>query len=50
MTTSSSPPQVAGLLLARSANGRIDWKNAARITLKEHQKRAAEAASADADP
>ncbi|MCS5699357.1 GIY-YIG nuclease family protein [Cyanobium sp. FGCU-52] len=45
-----SPSQAAGLLLARSANGRLDWKDAAGITLKEHQERAAAAASADADP
>jgi hypothetical protein len=45
-----SPSQAAGLLLARSANGRLDWKDAAGITLKEHQERAAAAASADAEP
>jgi hypothetical protein len=44
-----SPSQAAGLLLARSAIGRLDWNDAAGITLKEHQERAA-AASADADP
>jgi hypothetical protein len=45
-----SPSQAAGLLLARSANGRLDWKDAAGITLKEHQEQAATAASADAEP
>lgn len=40
-----SPSQAARLLLARSANGRQDWKDAAGITLKEHQERAAAAAS-----
>ena len=45
-----SPSQAAGLLLARSANGRLDWKDAAGITLKEHQERAAAAASAGVDP
>ncbi|MFM8660082.1 MAG: DUF4357 domain-containing protein [Cyanobium sp.] len=38
-----TPSQAAGLLLARSANGRLDWKD------KEHQERAA-AASAEAEP
>jgi hypothetical protein len=45
-----SPSQAAGLLLARSANGRLDWKDAAGITLKEHQERAAEAASELVEP
>jgi len=36
-----SPSQAAALLLARSANGRLEWKDAAWITLKEHQERAA---------
>lgn len=45
-----SPSQAAGLLLARNANGRLEWKDAAGITLKEQQERAAAAASADADP
>ena len=45
-----SPSQAPGLLLPRSAKGRLDWKDAAGITLKEHQERAAAAASADADP
>ncbi|MFM7235944.1 MAG: DUF4357 domain-containing protein, partial [Cyanobium sp.] len=45
-----SPSQAAGLLLARSDNGRLDWKDAAGITLKEHQERAAAAASAEAEP
>ena len=44
-----SPSQAAALLLARSANGRLEWKDAAGITLKEHQERAA-AASAEAEP
>jgi hypothetical protein len=44
-----SPSQAALLLLARSANGRLDWKDAAGITLKERQERTAAAASADAD-
>ena len=38
-----SPSQAAGLVLASSANGRLDWKDAAGITLKEHQERAAAA-------
>ena len=45
-----TPSQAAGLLLARSANGRLNWKDAAGITLKEHQERAAAAASAEAEP
>ncbi len=45
-----SPSQAAGLLLARSANGRLDWKDAAGITLKEHQERAAAAASEVVEP
>jgi hypothetical protein len=45
-----SPSQAAGLLLARSANGRLDWKDSAGITLKEHQERAAAAASTGVDP
>ncbi|MCP9820866.1 DUF4357 domain-containing protein [Synechococcus sp. Cruz-9H2] len=45
-----SPSQAARLLLARSANGRLDWKDAAGITLMEHLERAAAAASADAEP
>jgi hypothetical protein len=45
-----SPSQAAGLLLARSANGRNEWRDADEITLKVHQERAAAAASADADP
>jgi len=45
-----TPSQAAGLLLARSANGRLDWMDAAGITLKEHQERAAAAASAEAEP
>jgi hypothetical protein len=44
-----SPSQAAGHLLARSANGRLEWKDAAGITLKDRQDRAAAAASADAD-
>jgi hypothetical protein len=45
-----SPSQAAGLLLARSANGRLEWKDAAGITLKEHQERAAAAASESIEP
>jgi hypothetical protein len=45
-----TPSQAAGLLLARSANGRLDWMDASGITLKEHQERAAAAASAEAEP
>lgn len=44
------PSQAAALLLARSANGRLEWKDATGITLKEHQERAAAAASEGADP
>jgi hypothetical protein len=46
----SSPSQAAAMLLARSANGRTEWKDAKGVTLKEHQERAAGAASGDADP
>ena len=45
-----SPSHAAGLLLARNANGRLEWKDAAGITLKEHQERAAAAASRVAEP
>jgi len=41
----SSPSQASAMLLARSANGRIEWKDAKGATLKEHQERAAAAAS-----
>jgi hypothetical protein len=33
-------------LLAPTANGRIEWKDTKGVTLKEHQERAAAAASA----
>jgi len=36
------------MLLARSANGRVEWKDAKGNTLKEHQEKAAEAAAAEA--
>lgn len=44
-----SPSQAAALLLARSANGRLEWKDALGVTLKEHQERAAAAASAEVE-
>ena len=40
-----SPSQAAMLLLARTANGRVEWKDPSGITLKDHQERAAAAAS-----
>ena len=45
-----TPSQAAGLLLARSANGRLDWMDAADITLKEHQERPAAAAAELVEP
>jgi hypothetical protein len=45
-----SPSQAAMALLARTANGRSEWNDAKGATLKEHQERAAAAASADAEP
>jgi hypothetical protein len=41
----NSPSQAAMALLARTANGRIEWKDVNGVTLKEHQERAAAAAS-----
>ena len=41
----NSPSQAAMTLLARTANGRIEWKDTKGVTLKEHQERAAAAAS-----
>ncbi|MGD9809677.1 MAG: GIY-YIG nuclease family protein [Deferribacterales bacterium] len=35
--TFTSPSQASGLFLARSSNGRIDWKNESGVTLKEIQ-------------
>lgn len=35
------------MLLARSANGRTEWKDAKGVTLKEHQERASQVASAE---
>jgi hypothetical protein len=46
----NSPSQAAMALLARTANGRIEWKDAGGVTLKEHQERAAAAASAEGAP
>jgi hypothetical protein len=45
----NSPSQAAMMLLARTANGRIEWKDAKGVTLKEHQERAAAAASAEGE-
>ncbi len=42
----NSPSQAAMTLLAPTANGRIEWKDTKGVTLKEHQERAAAAASA----
>lgn len=41
----NSPSQAAMMLLARTANGRTNWKDNKGVTLKEHQERAAKAAS-----
>ncbi len=40
--TFSSPSMAAGVVLARSANGRIDWKDSSGKTLKELQEAQAE--------
>ena len=45
----NSPSQAAMVLLARPANGRIEWKDAQGITLKELQERAAAEASQEAE-
>lgn len=45
----NSPSQAAMMLLARTANGRIEWKDAEGVTLRDHQERAAAAASAEVD-
>lgn len=42
----NSPSRAAMALLARTANGRIAWKDTKGVTNKEHQERAAAAASA----
>jgi hypothetical protein len=39
----SSPSTAAGVLLGRTANGRIEWKDASGRTLKEIQEGEAEA-------
>lgn len=44
-----SPSLAAAILLARSANGRLEWKDAKGVTLKEHQEGAAAAASAEGE-
>lgn len=41
----NSPSQAAMMLMARTANGRTNWKDDKGVTLKEHQERAAKAAS-----
>jgi hypothetical protein len=38
----SSPSTAAGVILARAANGRIEWKNGAGLTLKQLQAAAAD--------
>jgi len=43
----NSPSQAAMALLARTANGRIEWKDSKGVTLKEHQDQAAAAASVE---
>jgi hypothetical protein len=45
----NSPSQAAMALLARPANGRIEWKDANGISLKEYQERTAAAASREAE-
>lgn len=45
----NSPSQAAMMLLARTANGRIEWKDAHGVTLKDHQERVAAAASAEVE-
>ncbi len=40
-----SPSTAAMVLLGRNANGRVEWKDADGVTLKEHQTQAAEAVS-----
>jgi len=45
----NSPSQAAMMLLARTANGRIEWKDAKGVTLKEHQEQAAAAVSAEGE-
>ena len=45
----NSPSQAAMALLSRAANGRTEWKDANGVTLKEHQERAAAAASVDVE-
>ena len=39
----SSPSQAAAVCAGRSANGRVDWKDAKGVTLKKHQEQEAEA-------
>ena len=43
----NSPSQAAMFLLARSANGRLEWKDGKGVTLKAHQERAAATPSAE---
>lgn len=38
----SSPSQAAAVCAGRSANGRVEWKDAKGITLKEHQEKEAQ--------
>lgn len=45
----TSPSQAAAMLLARSANGRTEWKDAKGATLKEHQEKASQLASAQGE-
>jgi hypothetical protein len=37
----SSPSTAAAVVLGRSANGRVEWKDAAGTTLRERQEKAA---------
>lgn len=39
--TFSSPSQAAAVMMGRNANGRVEWKNSAGVTLKELQEREA---------
>jgi hypothetical protein len=43
----TSPSQAAMMLLARTANGRVEWKDAKGTTLKAHQDQAAAMASGE---
>jgi hypothetical protein len=40
--TFNSPSLASAVVLGRASNGRVDWKDAAARTLKEHQQTQAE--------